>query len=252
MATETKEKIFGMEIGIKVDRRLTKWIGIAFGVIIVIVVVAWLVLIPRLSEIRRLQAKLKEQKLLLTNLNQKIDLIDDFGISLSGKDDLMNQVFMSNQDSTLLLMLLRNVVNQTGMNITSYKIGSSVLKTMAVTQKSTKPINTNVVVDVTVSGPSDKVDSLLRIFNESLPIKSVSDFEITDGSLQSTGQITMKMTVTAYTLPVNVNASALALLKPFTDEQRDLMQRMTGYYQVPPIEKQTAQPVGGSNRLLGF
>lgn len=247
--TNTPNTIFGIEIGVKVDNRLTKWVGMAFAIAAVVILVVWLVLAPRINDIQKVNKKIKQQEALLDNLNKKLDLIDEFSVDFSGQDDLMNKVFFSSNDSAAFLMLLRNLVDKAGMRIVNYKIGSSTLKTIDAKKTAAKD---EISVEITINGPSGQVDTLLRLLDESLPIKTVSDFKITEGSLNGVGLVGLKMKVTTYSNPASVSAVATGLIKPFSDEHLDLAKRMIDFYQTPLIETRVPEPVTPSNRLLGF
>ncbi len=230
----TTNKIFGFELGFSVDERLTRWVGILFFEAAAIILVTWLLLIPRFGEIQKLNSDLATERVLQANLRSKLALIEDFGVEFVGQDQLINNTFLEAKDPGLVLAAVRQISNLAGMTISNYRISPTVLTNVATGKVA--PTSEALEIELTVDGPAAAVGRFLTAMNESLPIKRVHDLEVGGGLLQATGQtLQLRMKVATYAFPAKVTANALELIKPFSDANRDLLQEMANYQRPPAV-----------------
>lgn len=244
-------KVFGVELGFQIEEKVTRWVGILSLELVAVVIVGWLILAPRINEIFQVQSQISQQKKLLADLRTKVGLLEDFMVEYAGQDELMAAVFMPYKDTAQMLALIRDIADRAGMSTTGYRLAATNLVTPEQTGARAAVVNVEPVeIEITVSGSAANVASFLQLLDESLPIKRVTELEITKASL-SGANLELKMKVASFTFPLKVQPNALGLIKPFSAQNRELFERLGTYYRGTARQTETL-PILGNPNLFGL
>lgn len=241
------QKVFGFDVGIKVEEKVTRWVAILMGELVVVALVAWLLLIPRVQEVIRVREELSVQQKLAQDLERKVSMIETFAVEFAGSDQLMNNVFMSSKDTPALLAMVRDIAVRAGMSISGYRIAATKLEEPEAVGGRGAVSVVPIEVEITIGGPTGQVNELLRLLDESLPIKRVTNLEIGKSTPEN---LELKMKIAAYVFPAAVKPNALGLVKPFTAENRALFERIQTFYQ--PQLTQPEETILGNPNFFGL
>lgn len=249
-----QKTVFGLELGFDVNHRVMRWVGVLFLEVVVILVVVLGLLLPKIKEVQKTRKALVKDQVKVKQMQKKLDQLDEFVVEFGDKKEFFADVFPINKDVGLVLSSVRQISNQTGVDIVGYGVDSVVVENEN-EDKATKRKVGSFGMEVTVVGISERIQDFLRLMDESLPIKVVNDVKVTSGirSIEEGGDLLeVKVSVDNYFLPIGEMSDPLLDLTEISEADRELMEELEGYAVVNQDGSSLEMiPVGNTN-LFGL
>lgn len=253
--------VFGLELGVNIDKRVMRVASMFILELVVLLVAGYFLVVPRITEINRLNNNLELQETQLNNMNRKLDVLTEFEGNQARYDTVLKAALPVTKDVGLVLASLRQLAQEAQIEIISYSVdpvivdeerqavafGAQVARTTTRTE--------NFRMDLTIAGQSSQVQRFLELVNTSLPLKVVEDMVITQGNVQeASGILEMRVEIRNYFLPLTQKANPSGLLRILNEKESALLEEMIGFRTLPLSSEGTTTdgvPLGNQN-LFGL
>jgi len=240
---DVSDKIFGM------DRRIfSLWLE-PFVLVLLIFVTTFLIIIPKINEGI---AKLNENKSVLqktTQVNEKIRYLqttDQEGIKKNAQK--LASGLLPEKSSYLLLKVIQNTAQKLNYNIDDFSISMGNVKEEDKTNNPSSSFD-KIPIQVNLVGPAENYLALAKALERSLPIMSISKYEM---SSTSGGVTTIKLSVYAYYMKEitnfkleNISLSDLTL----SQAESDLLSTISEYTE---LDVKSIEGVGESGTFVKY
>lgn len=235
--------VFGVELGMDVDKRVLKMSGVLILEIVVLLVSGFLLVKPRWDELQRLRGDLSVQQIQLKNMQAKLEALELFEVERSNYDKVLSAAFPTSKDVGLVLSSLRSLASDSSIEVIGYSVdpvvidssekkpaefGSAVAPQAAGQRTKTE----NFMMEVTISGRALDIQAFLDRINASMPLKVVENVIITSGTEireESNELLEMRLKVKNYFLPLTQKANPSGLVRALSSDEYALIDKMNEY-----------------------
>lgn len=215
------DKLFGKDTLI-----LTIWM-VPVLIIIIFLIIFVVAVMPRINSIKSVYGQAKKVIVETKTVNDKriyLSTLDQE--ELKSKSLLVENGVLSEKNSYLLIKIISKVVADFGFTVGDFSVSLGDLK--SIDKAVAKFDYQKVPVEVAVSGPKANFLPMVAAIENSLPVLSIDNFNMT-----STGDVaTIKISVSAYYLPdwnqAKLESLSIADLTPNKDES-DILTKIGGY-----------------------
>lgn len=240
---EISDKIFGM------DRRIfTLWLEPLVLALMVFMSI-FLIIVPKINEG---MAKLKENKSVLdktTQVNQKISYLQTMDQQEIQKNaQKLASGLLPEKSSYLLLKVIQNTASKLNYNIDDFSISMGDVKEETGENNQASSFD-KIPIQVNLIGPAENYLALAKALERSLPIMSISKYEMLSGSSEVTN---IKLAVYAYYMKEitnfkleNISLADLTL----SQAEADLLSTISEYSE---LDVKSIEGVGGSGTFVKY
>jgi len=234
--------VWGMELGIDVDKRVLKTAVVVVLEIVVLVLSGFLLVKPRWDELSQLRHDLSVQRAQLRNLGTKLDILERFQLERNGYVRVLTSAFPPSKDVGLVLSSLRSLASDSQIDMVGYKVDPVVIDgeekkpggatTTSNPAGSIRAKTESFVMEVTISGKALDIQEFLGKIDGSLPLKVVEDVVITRGGevrQESSEVLEMRLRIRNFFLPVTQQVNPAGLVRALSVEEGELVEIISAY-----------------------
>lgn len=200
--------------------------------IVGLIIVSWMVIIsPRIEDMSVYSKEAASSKKAAEELNQKRGYLESASDEdIQKQEELLSQALPGSKNLYFMLNVMQNIAQNNEFNVDSFSVSPG--EVSAKVEEKGKVNNetlSKVPLKVILLGPKEKYLSLIESIEKALPLLSIDDFKMNQGS---GGQVKMELTVATYfaleALNVKVKNLKLADLTLSKDELVT-MEKLSGF-----------------------
>lgn len=225
-------RVFGFVIPSGVDAALLKQTMLSVLTVVFLAMAFILFVYPRFADLNRVSEQVAQLEKRKTDYTRTLLELDNFSTRVS-ETDLANiySAIPASFDPGLILMSLRQIAFDNGVNIASYEISGGKIDNSA--SESAKPVNGVVQqkVKLELDGASDKLLNYVDRLDRYLPVVAVSNLSISEISkvASSNGQSRLALELTYYFMPTVSKTGVGISGKYLTDTDYNFVKSLMEY-----------------------